>query len=104
METLYSLYKLTLLLIMTARVGIATNFSPTNDPWNPDPHAACLHRDLKETDMIIAHPTLPCKARVWIYNLRTHKSVVARVGDRGPRKAMIDLNIPVTKALKANGM
>lgn len=104
METLYTIYKLAMVLIMTARVGIATNFAPADDPWNPDPHAACLHRDLTDSDLVIAHPTYPCRAKVWIYNLRTHRSAVVRVGDRGPRHAMVDLAPAATRALRANGM
>lgn len=88
---------------MHAHVGIATNFAPVGDPQNPDPHAACLHRDLTDNDLVIAHPSLPCRARVWIYSLRTHRSVVARVGDRGPRHAMVDLAPAVTRKLRANG-
>jgi hypothetical protein len=92
-----------LLYLLKAKVGIATNFSATNDPWNPSPHAACLHRDLKDTDLVIAHPTLPCNSKVFLYVPRTGRGVVAKVGDRGPRHALIDLNVAVTKVLRANG-
>jgi len=91
-------------LIFHAQVGIATNFSPTGDPWNPVAYASCLKRDLRDTDLVVAHPTLPCKSKVWIYNLRTKRSVVARVGDRGPRHADLDLAPATTRALRANGM
>jgi hypothetical protein len=84
-------------------VGIATNFSHVNDPWNPVAYAACLRRDLRETDLVVAHPTLPCRSTVYIYNPRTHRSVYARVGDRGPRHAMVDLAPATTRALRANG-
>lgn len=84
-------------------VGYASNFSPTGDPWNPVAYAACLHRDLRDTDLVVAHPTLPCKSRVWLYNLRNGRRVWARVGDRGPRHAMVDLAPATTKALRANG-
>lgn len=93
-----------LLLAISAQWGMATNFSHENDPWNPVAYAACLRRDLRETDVVIAHPKLPCKSRVWIYVPRTGRSVVARVGDRGPRRAAIDLAPATTKLLKANGM
>lgn len=83
--------------------GIATNFAPDGDPWNPQPHAACLHRDLRNTDLVVAHPTLPCRSRVLLYAPRTRRSVVARVGDRGPRHAMVDLAPATTRALRANG-
>ncbi len=84
-------------------IGLATNFQPIDDPFNPVAYAACLHRDLRDTDLVVAHPTLPCNSRVYIYNVRNKKSVIARVGDRGPRHALIDLAPATTKALKANG-
>lgn len=86
-----------------ARIGLATNFQAEGDPSNPIPYAACLHRDLRNEDLVIAHRTLPCRSQVWIYNVRTKRSVWARVGDRGPRHADLDLNVAVTKALRANG-
>ena len=87
-----------------ANIGIATTFSAQNDPQNPDPHLACLHRDLDDSkDLVVAHKTLPCKSRVWIYNPRTKRSVVAIVGDRGPRRAALDMSVATTKAIKANG-
>lgn len=97
------IWQLAVALVMHGHIGIATNFAPADDPQNPDPYAACLHRDLRETDVVIAHPSLPCQAKVWIYSLRTHRSVVARVGDRGPRHAMVDLAPATTRALRANG-
>lgn len=93
-----------LIFLLRAKVGIATNFSPTGDPWNPVAYAACLHRDLRDTDLVVAHPTLPCRSRVLIFNPRTQRSVWARVGDRGPRHAMVDLAPATTRALRANGM
>ncbi len=91
-------------MLLGARVGIATNFSPEGDPWNPVAYAACLHRDLRSTDLVVAHPKLPCKSRVYLYNLRNGRGVWARVGDRGPRHAMVDLAPATTRALRANGM
>lgn len=93
-----------LALLLSARAGVATNFAPSGDPWNPDPHAACLRRDLRDSDLVVAHRTLPCGSRVLIYVPRTGRSVVARVGDRGPRHAMVDLAPATTRALRANGM
>lgn len=90
-------------LIFVAKFGLATNFSHQGDPWNPNPWAACLRRDLRATDVVIAHRTLPCKSKVLIYAPRTGRWVVAKVGDRGPRTADLDLNTAVTKKLKANG-
>jgi len=90
-------------ILLKAKIGVATNFSPIGDAQNPDPHAACLHRDLRMTDLGVAHRTLPCKSKVWIYNIRTNRSVVAIVADRGPKRAEVDLAPATTKALKANG-
>lgn len=102
-STLLVKLHLLVLLLGHARVGIATNFMPYGDPGNPSPHAACLHRDLRRTDVVIAHRRLPCGERVLIYAPRTGRSVVARVGDRGPRHAMLDLAPATTRALRANG-
>lgn len=38
------------------------------------------------TEMVAAHPTLPFGTRVRVHNLRSGKSVVVRVTDRGPAK------------------
>lgn len=84
-------------------VGLATNFSPEGDPYNPSPHGACAHRDLTNQDIGIAHQTLPCMSKVWIYNPRTKRTVIASVMDRGPRKAALDLLPATAKILKANG-
>lgn len=84
-------------------VGLATTFYPAGDRWNPDPHLACYHRDLRNEDLVVAHQTLPCRSRVWLYNPRTHRSLVARVGDRGPLHAMVDLAPRVARLLGANG-
>lgn len=83
--------------------GKATNFSHVGDKWNPDPHAACLHRDLTDTDMVVAHRSLPCRSRVLIVNLRNGRHVIARIGDRGPARALVDLAPAVTRRLRANG-
>lgn len=90
-------------LLLSLKVGVATNFSHVDDPWNPVPYAACLKRDLRATDVVVAHRTLPCLSRVWLHNVRTGRSVIAVVGDRGPRRAMVDLAPATTRALRANG-
>lgn len=92
-----------LVLAARARVGLGTNFAPTGDPWNPSPWAACLHRDLTERDLIIAHPTLPCRSRVLVVNLRNRRWVIARIGDRGPRRALLDMAPAVSRWLRADG-
>jgi hypothetical protein len=86
------------------RVGLATNFAAVGDPWNPNPWAACLHRNLRDaSDVVVAHPTLPCRSRVLVVNLRTMRAVVALVGDRGPRRALVDLAPATARRLRANG-
>lgn len=90
-------------LFFSMQLGLATNFSYENDKFNPNPYAACLRRDLRASDVVIAHRKLPCKSKVFIYSPRTGRWVVARVGDRGPRAADLDLAPATTKALRANG-
>jgi hypothetical protein len=90
-------------LCLMARVGLATNFQPTGDPWNPNAYAVCLHRDLRNSDVVVAHPTLPCGSKVFLYVPRTHKACVAAIGDRGPRHAMVDFAPATTRLLRANG-
>ncbi len=99
----FKLYMPSFIALSTSQVGLATNFSQVDDPFNLVPYAACLHRDLRSTDLVVAHPTLPCNSRVYIYNIRNNKSVIARIGDRGPRHALVDLAPATTNALKANG-
>ena len=90
--------------ILGIHFGMATNFSYENDPWNPNPSLACEPNHVfTSKDVIIAHPTLPCLSKVFLYAPRTHRSVVAVVADRGPRKALADLAPATTRALKANG-
>jgi rare lipoprotein A (peptidoglycan hydrolase) len=97
-------WKLLLALFMQAQVGIATTFS-ANDVSNPNPLLYCTNRTLNdERDLIVAHPTLPCGSEVYLYNLRTKRHVVAKVADRGPRRALIDLSPKTARKLRANGM
>lgn len=44
----------------------------------------CVGRKIMPHDLMIAHRTLPCNARVRVTNVRTGASVDATVGDRGP--------------------
>ena len=89
--------------LVTMQVGKATTFWAHGDAQNPDPHLACLHRDLKDSDLVVAHKTLPCGSSVVVYNLRTNLATRAIVGDRGPRHAMVDLSRAVAKAIGSNG-
>ena len=94
---------LILKILFAIHLGIATNFAGHDDPYNPVPYCPCLHRDLRDSDMVVAHKTLPCHTSILIYNPRTNRSVIARVADRGPKIADFDLNIAVTRKLRANG-
>lgn len=86
-----------------AHMGLGTVFHAYGDSGNPDSRLACTGRDLVDSDRIVAHPTLPCGSRVFLYNPRTQKATIAKVQDRGPRHAMVDLSIGTAKALDHNG-
>ena len=92
-----------LTLIINSQIGIATTFWAVDDPGNPNNYASCLHKTLDDNELVIAHPTLPCKSSVLLYNLRTGHLVKAIVGDRGPRHALVDLSLGTAKSLHANG-
>lgn len=92
-----------LIMILHLHVGIATTFSG-NDPSNPDPRLYCTNRIIDDKALIVAHPKFPCGSKVLIYSLRTKLTVVARVLDRGPRHASIDMSIGTTRAIRGNGM
>ncbi|MSP59125.1 MAG: hypothetical protein EXR72_02090 [Myxococcales bacterium] len=96
---------LLLSLMATGKTGIGTVFgSSTWDAHNPHSNLACMHREIDDRELVVAHNTLPCHSLVWIYNLRTGRSVVATVGDRGPRRAMIDMSPAVARRIGHNGM
>jgi hypothetical protein len=84
---------------------LATVFGSSKwDKGNPYSKLACYHREINDaTDLVVAHNTLPCRSAVLIHNLRTGRSVMARVGDRGPRHAGIDLSRQVARRLGHNG-
>ncbi len=92
------------LLFLRMKMGVATTFSSVNDPGNPDNRCYCTNKVLKDKDLVVAHPKLPCGSRVLIYAPRTRRSVVATVQDRGPRHAALDMSEGTTRALRANGM
>ena len=95
---------LTLSLLASGHVGTSTIFGESRwDRSNPHSRLACYHRDISDQDLIIAHNTLPCGTRVWLFNPRTGLSAVAVVGDRGPRHAYADLSREVAKRLHHNG-
>lgn len=53
------------------------------DKWAGGP-SPCIYRLVKPTDNLIAHRTLPCGTKVRLTNLRTGKTTVSYVGERGP--------------------
>ena len=81
--------------------GVATRFSAVGDAHNPTAYAACFHRDMDDdSDRFVAHQTLPCKAKVLVCLPRPPWLCSrARVGDRGPLHAEIDLAPLVAKDL-----
>src|SRR5688572_7408230 len=95
---------LLLSLLQSAQVGLGTVFGSSRwDRHNPHSRLACYHREIDDREMVIAHNTLPCGARVWIFNPRTGKSALATVGDRGPRHAYADLSRGVANKIGHNG-
>lgn len=95
---------LTLSLLASGHTGTGTIFGSSKwDRTNPNSHLACYRRDISDRDMVVAHNTLPCGTRVWLFNPRTGRSTVAVVGDRGPRYAMVDLSKAVASRLSHNG-
>lgn len=100
------------LLFSGIEAGVAFTFSAAEGaPNNPVSWSPCLRRDLNDQkDFIVAHRTLPCKSKVYIYNLDNGRGVVATIGDRGPYgktngkyRGIIDMAPLVNKALKAKG-
>lgn len=98
-EHIVSLFK----LFINLKMGIATVFLPEFDLYNPNPYLPCFHRDMRWSDRVVAHKTLPCKSKVFLYNPRTNRSTWAVVGDWGPRKSLVDLSPAIAKELKHNG-
>src|SRR6185369_16146607 len=80
---------LMLSLIGSGHVGVTTIFGSSHwDRSNPHSRLACLHREIDDRkDFIIAHNSLPCGKKVWLFNPRTGLSTLAEVADRGPRHA-----------------
>lgn len=96
--------KLLLVFLIKAKVGIATTFSAA-DQYNPNPLLYCTNKLLDdEKDVVVAHKSLPCGSKIFLYNLRTKRHTIAKVADRGPRRATIDLSPRTARLLRANGM
>ncbi len=96
---------LLLSMFASGHVGLGTVFGSSRwDRMNPHSRLACLHREINDKkDLVIAHNTLPCGQKVWVYNPRTGLSTVARVQDRGPRHAYADLSRAVARRIGHNG-
>ncbi len=56
---------------------------------------------MNPTAMTAAHKTLPFDTRVRVTDIRTHRSVVVRINDRGPfiKGSIIDLSTAAARAL-----
>lgn len=72
-------------------VNYASIFAMRGDKWAGGA-SVCLWREIRPTDHIIAHRTLPCGTTVFIFNPRTGRSTTAIVGDHGPYGACLDNN------------
>ena len=93
-----------LLLLAALQAGTGTVFSRF-DVANPDPRLACApSRVIDDRSFVVAHPSLPCRSRVWLYNPRTGRATVGVVMDRGPVHALVDMSPATAHALRHNGM
>lgn len=83
---------LDLLLVISGgdtEIGYSTQFAQVNRTTGKrDKHAGgaspCIRRLVRPTDNLIAHRTLPCGTKVRLTNLRTGKTTMTKVGERGP--------------------
>lgn len=92
----------------TPRMLVATTFDVAAlDPGNPRDELACAPgKRLDRVTPVVAHRTLPCGTRLFLYAPRTGRSVVAVVLDRGPygrNSGGIDLSHATARALRSNG-
>jgi hypothetical protein len=92
-------------LLTGATPSLSTVFGSSRwDASNPRSRLACFHRDIDDRrDFVVAHNELPCGTPLLIYSPRTRRAVVARVADRGPLHADIDLSPRVAEQLRHNG-
>lgn len=86
LELLFSL--LFLLAPPDLEIHFSTIFASHGDK-HMGGESPCLKRLVRPTDNIIAHRTLKCHTRVRLYNPRTKRHTIARVGDHGPYGACI---------------
>lgn len=82
-------------------LGIGTVFGPAEvDKWNPNSSLACRRGErVTEATEGVAHPSLPCGSEVGVCVVRTGRCVRARVVDRGPRRALVDLTMATARRL-----
>ena len=104
--------QLILMFYSWMEIGTGYTLSAQGDPWNPRPYAACLRRDMDDKrDAIVAHRTLPCGMRVFLYAVKTGRWTYAVVGDRGPfgkrkngkYRGIVDMSPIVNRRLRARG-
>lgn len=78
----------------SVEIGYSTQFAQV-DPvtGERDKHAGgpspCIRRLVLPTDNLIAHRTLPCGTKVRLTNIRTGRTTISKVGERGPYGACI---------------
>ncbi len=70
-------------------VDYGSQFAQPGDKWAGGA-SVCLWREVRPTDHIIAHRTLPCGTKVLVRNMRTNLATIATVGDHGPYGACLD--------------
>ena len=76
--------------------------------YEDDPHAGgeavCVYRNVRDTELGIAHRTLPCGTRVYLFNPANKTGSFAKVIDRGPYGAIFLNKWFVKKNSKSPGI
>ena len=94
--------------------GRGTIFGPPDrDRWHGSHHACTLGprwraadrdaRALYAAGRFVAHPSLPCWARVQVCSEASGRCLVGVVADRGPRHALVDLWHVLARELRHDG-
>jgi len=94
--------KVILILIILTNITSASVFEKGIASWyGKENYKSCTGKKLNHEKPALAHKTLPIGTLVKITNIKTKKSVVAVVEDRGPfiKARIADLNIPAAKEL-----
>lgn len=76
-----------LAMSLNSMIGQASNFGWHSDAMRGG-DAACIHREIRPTDIGVASRDLPCGSRIVITNIRTGLSTNAIVIDHGPYGAV----------------